>query len=346
MGRTGFWPCLTVAGMAFCLVAAAPARAADRAVIEAAGKEGKVVWYTTLIVNQVVLPLKAAFEKKYPGVTLDYARNDEGPTAIRLLNEAKSGHMQADVFDGLTVNVALKREGLLARLEVPNAADYPAEMKDPDGTWQALLLFVFTPGYNTNLVSKEQAPKTYQDLLDPKWKGKLAWNPNSSAGAIGFVGNILLSMGQDKGMDYLRALAKQQIVNVEASSRAILDQVIAGEYPIGLMMFNNHTVISARKGAPSDWLPMEPVPVAFDSLGLMKEAPHPNAARLLVEFLLSEDGQRVLKDADYLPANPKIPAMKAGMRPEDGGFKATWMRPDVVDTRVAEWARIARELFR
>ena len=337
---------LAAAALALCLVTGTSARAADQLLVDAARKEGKVVWYTTLIVNQVVLPLKSAFEKKYPGVTLDYARNDEGPTAIRLLNEAKSGQMQADVFDGLTVNVALKREGLLARLDVPNAADYPPEMKDVDGTWQALLLFVFTPGFNTTLVSKADAPRTYQDLLDPKWKGKMAWNPNSSAGAIGFVGNILLTMGPEKGMDYLRALAKQQIVNVEASSRAILDQVIAGEYPIGLMMFNNHTVISARKGAPSDWLPMEPVPVAFDSLGLMKNAPHPNAAKLLVEFLLSEEGQLVLKDADYLPANPKIPAMKAGMRPEDGGFKATWMRPDVVDPRMAEWSRIAKDLFR
>ena len=331
---------------ATCLLMANGGRAADAALIEAARKEGRVLWYTTLIVNQVVIPLKTAFEKKYPGVTLDYARNDEGPTAIRLLNEAKAGKVQADVFDGLTVNVPLKREGLLARIEIPNAADYPAEMKDADGAWHALLLFVFGPGYNTSLVSKAEAPKSYQDLLDPKWKGKMAWNPNSSAGAIGFVGNILLSMGPDKGMEYLRALSKQNIVNVEASSRAILDQVIAGEYPMGLMMFNNHTVISARKGAPSDWSPLEPVPVAFDSLGIMKDAPHPNAARLLVEFLLSEEGQTVLKDADYLPANAKIPAMKAGLRPQDGGFTATWMRPDVVDPQMANWQRITKDLFR
>jgi iron(III) transport system substrate-binding protein len=336
---------LRMATAAF-MMSCAPGYAADAALIEAAKKEGRVVWYTTLIVNQVVIPLKTAFEKKYPGVTLDYARNDEGPTAIRLMNEAKAGRVQADVFDGLTVNVPLKREGLLARIDVPNAADYPAEMKDADGTWHALLLFVFGPGFNTTMVSKADAPKTYQDLLDPKWKGKMAWNPNSSAGAIGFVGNIMMSMGPDKGMDYLKALAKQNVVNVEASSRAILDQVIAGEYPMGLMMFNNHTVISARKGAPSDWTPLEPVPVAFDSLGIMKDAPHPNAARLLVEFLLSDEGQTVLKDADYLPANAKIPALRAGLRPQDGGFKATWMRPDVVDPQMANWQRIVKDLFR
>ena len=114
-----------------------------------------------------------------------------------------------------------------------------------------------------------------------------------------------------------RRSRRQRIVNIEASSRAILDQVIAGEYPMGLMMFNHHTVISAQKGAPSDWIKMEPVPVALDAVGILKDAPHPNAARLLIDFLTSEDGQRVLQKADYLPAMPSVPAMKAG--PAAGG---------------------------
>ena len=87
-------------------------------------------------------------------------------------------------------------------------------------------------------------------------------------------------------------------------------------------------------------------PFIVQPSAIFEKAAHPNAARLLVEFLLSEEGQTVLKDADYLPANRKIPAMKNGLRPEDGGFKATWMRPDVVDPQMANWARIAKELFR
>ncbi len=335
-----------IAAACLALFAARPVLAADQALIDAAKKEGRVMWYTTLIVNQAILPLKAAFEKRYPGVTLDYVRNDEGPIAIRLLNEAKAGGGQADVFDGITVNVALKREGLLAPLAYPNAADYPAEMKDADGTWQALLLFVFTMGYNTSMVKKEDMPKSYQDLLDPKWKGKFAMNRSSSAGAYGFTGNILLTMGEEKGLDYLRALAKQDVFLSDASARAILDQVIAGEYPVGLMMFNHHAEISARKGAPSAWLPLEPVPVAYDAVGMLKSAPHPAAARLLIEWLLSEEGQLTLKDADYLPALPKVPAMRPGMRPEDGGFRATWMRPDMVDPMMPKWSAIAKDIFR
>jgi iron(III) transport system substrate-binding protein len=196
------------------------------------------------------------------------------------------------------------------------------------------------------MVPKDQAPKTHGDLLDPKWKGKMAWNPNSMAGAIGFVGNILLSMGETRGVEYLRALSRQKVVNIEASARAILDQVIAGEYPIGLMMFNHHTVISAQKGAPSDWIKMEPVPVALDAAGILKDAPHPNAARLLIEFLTSEDGQRVLQKANYLPALPTVPAMKPGLRPEDGGFKATFFRPDQTYDRVPGWIKIVNELFK
>jgi iron(III) transport system substrate-binding protein len=236
--------------------------------------------------------------------------------------------VQVDVFDGISNMVPLKRAGILAPYVPEAAGQYPAEMKDKDGYWIAILLYVFTPGINTTLVAKEQAPKTYQDLLDPKWKGKMAWNPGSIAGAIGFVGNIVLSMGEERGMEYLKALAAQRIINIEVSSRAILDQVIAGEFPLGLMMFNHHTVISAQKGAPSDWLKIEPVPVAFDAVGILKDAPHPNAARLLIDFLTSEEGQKVLQKADYLPAMPSVPAMKPGLRPEDGGFKATFLRPD------------------
>jgi iron(III) transport system substrate-binding protein len=319
---------------------------ADAALIEAAKKEGKVVWYTTLIVNQAIRPLKAAFEKKYPGIELQYARADETPTAAKILEEGVAGRVQADIFDGITNMIPLKRARLLASYVPAATAQYPPELKDREGYWNALLLYVFTPGINTTLVPKERAPQTYQDLLDPQWKGKMAWNPSSIAGAIGFVGNILTSMGEARGTDYLKSLARQKVVNVEASARAILDQVIAGEYAIGLMSFNHHTVISAQKGAPSDWLKLEPVPVALDAAGILKDAPHPNAARLLIEFLTSEEGQRALQKADYLPAMTSVPAMKPGLRPEDGAFKATFFRPDETYDRIPRWLQVVNDLFK
>jgi len=329
-----------------CPLARVPARAADGALIEAARKEGRVLWYTTLIVNQAIRPLKDAFEKQYPGIELQYARADEAPTAAKILAEAQAGRIQADLFDGISNMVPLKRAGIVAPVVPASAALIPPDLKDKDGHWIAILLYVFSPGINTTLVSRKRAPKTYADLLDPAWRGKMAWNPGSIAGAIGFVGNTLMSMGDARGMEYLKALSAQHIVNIEASSRAILDQVIAGEYPIGLMMFNHHTVISAQKGAPSDWIAMEPVPVALDAVGILKDAPHPNAARLLVDFLTSEDGQRVLQKADYLPSMPSVPAMKAGLRPEDGGFNATFLRPDEIYDRIPGWTKVVGELFK
>lgn len=328
------------------LAIATPAHAADPATIAAAKAEGQVVWYTTLIVNQAIRPLQQAFELKYPGVKLAYSRADDTPTALKILTEGRAGRLQVDISDGLSNMIALRRAGLLSPYRPPNADRYPAELKDPDGYWIAILIYVFAPGLNTDLVPLGQAPKTLADLLDPQWRGKMAWNPSSIAGAVGFVGNVLLSMSQDRGMEYLRALSKQQIVNVEASSRAILDQVIAGEYPIGLMMFNHHTVISARKGAPSVWLKIEPVPVALDAISLIRDAPHPNAARLLMEFLTSEEAQQVLRQADYLPALPPVPALSPGLRPEDGGFKATYLSPDEVDRHMPEWSRVVADLFR
>lgn len=333
-------------GLAITIASAPAVRAADAALIEAAKKEGQVVWYTTLIVNQAIRPLQEAFEKKYPGVRLQYSRADDAPTALKILSEARAGRVQADVFDSLYAMIAVGRAGLITPYRPPNIDQFPPDLKDKDGAWTALLVYVFSLGVNTNMVPLDQAPKTFQDLLDPKWKGRIGWHASSFAGAAGFVGSVLTSMGEDRGMDYLRVLSHQRIINVEASSRAVLDQVIAGEYPLALMIFINHAVISARKGAPSAWLKIEPMPVALDAISVLKDAPHPNAARLLAEFLTSEEGQQVLRQADYLPALPSVPTMVPGLRPADGKYQATYLHPEEVDRNMARWSKVVEDLFR
>jgi ABC-type Fe3+ transport system substrate-binding protein len=322
------------------------ARGADAALVEMAKKEGQVVWYTTLIVNQAIRPLQEAFEKKYPGVKLQYSRADDAPTALKLLSEGRAGRVQADVFDSLYAMMAVARAGLIAPYRPPNIDQFSAELKDRNGLWTALLVYVFSAGVNTSMVPLDQAPKTYADLLDPKWKGKIGWHASSFAGAAGFVGSVLTSMGEERGMDYLRALSRQRLINVEASSRTVLDQVIAGEYPLSLMIFINHAVISARKGAPSAWLKIEPMPVALDAISLLKDAPHPNAAKLLIDFLTSEDGQEVLRRADYLPALPAVPTMAPGLRPADGKYQATYLNPEEVDRNMPRWSKVVEDLFR
>src|SRR3954471_7746798 len=159
---------LFVGLFAWAMLMPAAGRAADeRALYEAAKVEGQVTWYTTLIINVGVRPLVAAFEKKYPGVEVRYSRADSGPTAVKVLNEASAGKLQADIVDGADSLPPLRRAGLLAKFQPASADKYPAVMKDPEGYWHATLVYFLTPAFNTSLVPKATAPRSLQDLLDP-----------------------------------------------------------------------------------------------------------------------------------------------------------------------------------
>ena len=140
----------------------------------------------------------------------------------------------------------------------------------------------------------------------------MAWNgfPTCS-GAGGFIGTVLTEMGEEKGTAYLRELGKQKIANLRGSAREVLDQTIAGEYSLALQIFNHHAVISAKKGAPVDWIAMEPATVTLSTLSVLAKAPHPNAAKLLMDFIISREGQEVFAKADYIPAHPDVPATRA-----------------------------------
>ena len=251
------------------------------------------------------------------------------------------------MFDGTSNAEALKDANLVEKWTPKNAGMYPAEFKDPDGFWSATHLYYLTPGYNTSMVSKADAPKTFEDLLDPKWKGKMAWSPRSTtSGAAGFIGNVLIAMGEEKAMAYLKKLAKQEIIPVSASARKVLDQAIAGEYPIALQIFNHHTVISSGKGAPVDWIKMEPVTANIAAIGVIKGARHPNAGKLLIEFMLSLDGQKVLQQANYLPAHADVPALVPTLKPKEGNYKVNVMPLKMVHRELKKWKKIHSDLFR
>lgn len=320
------------------------AKAADDALYQAAKQEGTVVWYTSLIINQAVRPLVAAFNKKYPGIDVQYSRGDSGPNAIKVIDEARAGKVQGDVFDGIATTPPLLKAGLVEKFVPADADKYPAALRDPDGRWNALVVYFLTPGINTDLVGKDEI-KIAQDLLNPKWKGKIAWSTEPSSGGAAYVGAVLMSMGEDKGMAFLRSLARQDIVNVDATDRAVLDQVILGQYAISLSIFDHHADISAKKGAPVAWLKVEPIPAPFHSIGLVKNAPHPNAAKLLIDFLLSEEGQRAFADVGYLPAMPSVPAKTAELKPEAGGFTATFISPATMTANIDHWVKVKKELF-
>ncbi len=318
----------------------------DPSVIAAAKKEGEVVWYTTQIIDQFVRPAAAAFTKKY-GIRVNYVRADSNAVALRILNEGAAGHVQADVFDGTAGVAPLKARNLVMKWVPPSAARLDAKYIDPDGYWAATNLYVLTPGYNTSLVSKEDVPHSYEDLLKPRWKDKLTWNANPTAsGAGGFVGLIMTSMGDEKGRAYLKALSKQNILGVQSSARQVLDQVISGESDLALNIFNNHAVISAAKGAPVDWIPLQPMEVVLSVVALTSQPPHPNAARLFADFLVSPDGQQIYREADYIPVDPKVMPKVPSLRPDTNGLKALYLVPEQIEQLMPKWWAIYNEYFK
>jgi iron(III) transport system substrate-binding protein len=344
------WPRLAIALVAAGSISAAPLRAAERydadpALVAAAKKEGEIVWYTTLIVDQIVRPLIRAFRSQVAAIDIKYIRADSLALAVKLINEGRAGRIEADIWhltDGMR---ALVEAGVVAEFDLPGAKGLAATVVDPGKRWVATNLSRRSLAYNTHIISEAQAPRSFQDLLDPRWKGKFAWNPNSMAGAWGFIGTVLTSQGEDKGMAYLRELAKQNITPVPVAARAVLDRVIAGEYPMGLEMTSTHVAISAARGAPVRWVAIEPVSETLQVGGITKGAPHPNAAKLFLDFMVSPAGQKVFRDAVYLPVRQEvrqdIPASSGELKPN-----AVVFSPEDVDANSRRWAKIYDELFR
>ena len=319
--------------------------AADQALIDAAKKEGTVTWYTTLIVNQMARPAVDAFEKKY-GIKVDYIRADTNDILLRLQNEGQAGKVQADLVDTTSGTPTLKRMGILEKWLPDSGQDLPKEYVDPEGYWIATSLYILTLGYDTDLVPKGTEPKSLKELLEPKWKGKMAVSGSaSSPGVGGFVGLALGGMGDQAGLDYLKALGQQRLSVIQVSARQVLDQVIAGEYAIGVQMLNHHVAYSANRGAPVGWVKIDPAMAAMLVLGVLK-GPHPNAGRLLVDFLISDEGQALFRDADYIPVAPNVPPKDPGLRPDGKSFKALYYTPEKIDDNMKRWMGIYADTLR
>ncbi len=324
----------------------APSVAATPELIAAAKKEGQIVWYTVQTIPQIVAPLVAAFEKAY-GIKVNYVRANSSEVVLRVLNEAKAGKSLSDVFDGTGTTPPLKRENLVMKWLPDETAIWPKELIDAEGYWVATNFFVNTVGVNTNLVPTAQEPKSWDDLLDPKWKGKMVWGSQTSSSAgPGFVGLTLKSRGEQAGMEFLRKMSGQSIAAIPVAARQVLDQVIQGEYSIGLMIFNHHAVISAAQGAPVKWLPVSPATVTLNVASVAKDAPHPNAAKLFLDYMISEPGQKIFADNDYLPANPKVSAKDKTLIPDGVTIKRMAFTPEEIEDNMQNWNKIFREVFR
>ena len=283
-------------------------KGADRAslILEGAKREGKVVFYSGMIENQALRPIADAFKKKYPFLAVEYWRADSRALVLKALTERRANRIVGDIFESTGGAEALIRSGAVQAFYSPESATLPKTYVDPDGMWVASRLDYFGMAYNTRQVPPVEAPKTYEDLLDPKWRGTIAWRTDSEIGALLFITSVMRSMGKQQGEAYLRKLSAQRIVNYAGSARALVDRVGEGEYKLALFIYAHHPLISKAKGAPLDTQMLEPVPSAMSTIQLAKNPAHPYAAMLFIDFMLSKDGQEVLRDAQYLPPSPAV----------------------------------------
>ncbi len=328
------------------LLAGRASAAPDQALIDAANREGSVVWYTSLLERNLVRPMAQAFEKSYPKIKVQTVIGLQGDLLLRLLNEGKAGGARADVFQGTSIVDPLAKAGLLEAYAPPSAANYPAGFRDPDRFWTVESTLFVGATINTDMVPAADEPHDYQDLLAPKWRGRIAWIAGqTSGGPPGFIGTILLSMGQEKGMAYLRQLAAQQIANVPVNQRQLTDEVIAGQYPLALTTFTHHAQLSAGQGAPVKWLKLQPLTAILDVAVLLK-GPHPYAGKLFLDYILSPEGQELFQKAGSIPADPNIPASMPGLKPEDGHFSVELLSPPVLDKGFDSWVAVYNTLFK
>ncbi|HET8917220.1 MAG TPA: ABC transporter substrate-binding protein, partial [Candidatus Binatia bacterium] len=264
----------------------------------------------------------------------------------RVLSEYQAKRYDVDIVSGSAATSMVQRAGFMQRFYSPHLAEYPPELKDAKGFWGSTNIYFMTLGYNTRNVKANELPKSYEDLLHPRWKGQMMWSTSRGSGAPQFIGNILLTMGQEAGKAYLQKLKSQNIAKSTASARQILDLVIAGEYPLAVQIFNHHAYISKAAGAPVEWQPLEPVTATINTIGLTKNAPRPHAAMLFLDFLLSKKGQKIVQVSNYLPAHPEMPALQADLKPGGGRFKkANYINPDVLYDQGNEWVDYFQNQF-
>jgi iron(III) transport system substrate-binding protein len=277
----------------------------ENILIEGAKKEAKMLWYTSMIVDQAVRPMIAGFEKKYPFVNVEFFRAESSDILQRVLAEYRARALKVDVVS-TTIADAVRKAGLTQPFRSPALADYPESYIDPGRNFVVLRTNYQGIAWNTNLVKKEDAPHSWEDLLDPKWKDKMAWSTAPSTGAPSIITYFRMIWGEDKALDYLQKLKPQNVKSLGGSVRTALDQVIAGDFAIGISMQMHHIAISKSAGAPIDGY--DPEPMAYPAhTYVVKGAPHPYTAMLFTDFLLTrEEGQTILRDAEYYPANQTV----------------------------------------
>ncbi len=309
----------------------------EQLLIEGAKKEGQMTFYNA---NTWMDTVAREFEKKYPFIKAVTWRSD-GPNVMKkVMEEYASGRFLADVIESSAGMDILQRKGFLQEHYSPEMNAYGDDVKAKGKTGVFYLAnreIYISLGFNTRLVAPTDAPKTYKDLLDPRWKGKMSI---AGGGANGprWVGHVLIVMGRD----YLEKLSRQDIKVQNIVPAALANLVVSGEVPLSPTIFDSNIFTSKKAGAPVEWHPLEPVLTSVGSSGVTTKAPHPHAALLFLDYLHSKEGQQVVMKGGL--SSPREDIGSVEQRFKKNYLEAQYSLEEF-EKNYSEWGELMKRLF-
>ena len=280
----------------------------SEAVLEGARKEGKLVVYTSMTVDQAQ-KLNNVFSAKYPFIQIGMFRAVGERLLTKIMTEAQAGRYEFDVVQSAeTQAYFLKKKNLLGKYLPAEAKHLHKGFFDSEGYWSAVYMMPNVIGYNARMVKRNEVPRSDEDLLNPKWKGKIGMDHTKPE----WFAWKLRRIGEQKGMAYMKKLGAQEL-RLYAGLTIITNLLAAGEFPLVLNTYVHNAEDAKRKGAPVDWVAQEPVFTKFQPIGVGARAAHPNAAKLFVDFMLSEEGQKIIASFGRVPTRIGVPTAVQGI---------------------------------
>jgi iron(III) transport system substrate-binding protein len=318
------------------------ASAQDAALVQAAKKEGLVLWYTSLALPSST-SIAHFFKLKYPGIEVDVHRTGSERVLQRVMQEAAAGVKAVDVIHTSDAGhfVLLKEKGMLLKYTPQGTVPFPAGFKDKDGFYFGMRATLSVIAYNPKIIADKDAPRTWKDLLNPKWKGKLV---TGHPGYSGIIMSHVLALVNLYGWDYFRDLAKNSL-HIVQSANDPAGVVASGERPVGVNGAEYFYYKTQKQGNPIKIIyPSEGVPLVVSPVALAKDAPHPNAAKLFADYIFSKESQQLLADKEGLyTGHPEVtyPADKPKLK----DLKLLPVDADELQTRNAEIKKRFIEFF-
>lgn len=260
--------------------------------VEGAKKEGELTLYQSAPIEDLA-PIIDAFTKKY-GIKVNSWRSSSENVLQRVITEARGGRFDVDVVENNAPEMeALHREQLLQQVKSPYIDDVIPQAIPTHKEWVGTTIDIFVQAYNTDKVKKEELPKTYQDLLNPKWKGRLGIEAEDQ----GWFATLTQELGGEKGVKLFKDIVAANGISVRKGHTLLTQLVASGEVPLGLTIYNYKPEQLKQKGAAIDWFLIPPTIAQFRTMAMTKKAPHPHAAVLFYDFMLAEGRSLLTKKA-------------------------------------------------